>query len=128
MRRQPKRCLLAALAVVGALGAVACAPPPTSGPAADCYDSSDTYADFSYSGVPNVAGNMDYWSSTDGTCTNTAGGDVSNSTLVLAADAGAASATCRSIGLGDTLGRWNEFGYTTLPANAWLCSFTISNP
>ena len=46
----------------------------------------------------------------------------------IAPDADAASAVCRSIGLGDTLGRWNDFGYTALPSNAWLCSFTISNP
>lgn len=128
MGRHLRSGLLAVLAVVAALGAVACAPPPGAGPEADCYDSSDTFADFSYSGVPNVAGNMDYWSSTDGSCTDTTGGDVSNSTLVLAADADAASAICRSIGLGDTLGRWNDFGYTALPANAWLCSFTVSNP
>lgn len=128
MGRHLKRGLLAALAAVAALGAVACAPPPATGPTAGCYDSSDTFADFSYSGVPNIADNMDFWSSTDGTCTDATGGDVSNSTMVLAPDADAASAVCRSIGLGDTLGRWNDFGYTALPSNAWLCSFTISNP
>lgn len=128
MGRHLRSGLLAVLAAVAVLGAVACAPPPGPGPAADCYDSSDTFADFSYSGVPNVVGNMDFWSSTDGSCTDVTGGDVSNSTLVLAADGDAASAVCRSIGLGDTLGRWNDFGYAGLPANAWLCSFTISNP
>lgn len=128
MGRHLNRGLLVALAAVAALGTVACAPPPGAGPAVDRYDSSDTFADFSHSGVPDVAANMDFWSSTDGTCTDATGGVVSNSALVLATDADAASAICRSIGLGDTLGSWNDFGYTALPANAWLCSFTISNP
>jgi len=47
-------------------------PTPTtaapSGPAAGCYDSFVDTADFTYTGTPNVIGNVKFWNSGDGTC------------------------------------------------------------
>ena len=91
-----------ARSLVGALAggfvlATACSPPPPGTPPAGCYDST-TGPDYYYSGVPNVMGNMDYWSSRDGSCTDV-GHDLGSLTLVLAADRTGADAACTAAGL-----------------------------
>jgi hypothetical protein len=122
---------LRVLAVVGLIGVagtgvLGCGATPTPGIPAVCYDSTGGFSDFRYSGVANVMGNMDSWSSTDGSCTDPAGVDIGGSTLVLAADERVASRVCRWVGSGDALGRWVDFGYGALPRDAWLCGTEFS--
>jgi hypothetical protein len=126
MRHRLRTMLAAAgVAAVGA-GLTACEPATSvAGPPEGCYDSTQ-FADMYYSGVPNSLGNMDFWSSTDGSCTDPVGGDVSNSTLVIAPHEGWARVICRSLGWSEPGGRWVEAGYTSLPADAWSCSQTIT--
>ena len=112
---------VAALVVIVAAG---CAPPQDAGPPAGCYDST-RFADHYYSGVPNVRDNMDFWSSTDGSCTDPVGADVGSSTLVLAPDERSASQRCAELGLAGTIGRWRDSGYTAMPAEAWICPNAI---
>jgi hypothetical protein len=124
------RAAFVALAAIGGLAAVGCTPPPTGGggsttttttgglanPTAGCYDS--TGNDFTYSGTPNVLGNLHETASTNGTCT---GGDVSTTgILVLADDEPQASADCFGLG--------RESAYSpadigvTMPSSAWFCT------
>ena len=112
------RSLIAALAG-GMAVATACTPPPPAAPPAGCYDST-TGPDYYYSGVPNVMGNMDYWSSRDGSCTDV-GHDLGSVTLVLAADRAGADIACTAAGLSVTSGRWVDEGYTAMPPTAWAC-------
>lgn len=118
MRRQRGRQPLIAALAGGIVLATACTPPPGA-PRAGCYDST-TGPDYYYSGVPNVQGNMDYWSSRDGSCTDV-GHDLGSVTLVLAPNRAAADAACTAAGLATTSGRWVDEGYTKLPPTAWAC-------
>ena len=117
-RHRGARSLFGALAG-GVVLAAACSPPPPGAPPAGCYDST-TGPDYYYSGVPGVMGNMDYWSSRDGSCTDV-GHDLGSGTLVLASDRAGADAACTAAGLSVTSGRWVDQGYTQMPPSAWAC-------
>jgi len=117
-RHRGSRLLIGAIAG-GMVAATACSPPPPTAPPAGCYDST-TGPDYYFSGVPDVVGNMDYWSSTDGSCTDV-GHDLGNVTLVLAFDRAGADAACTAAGLSVTSGRWVDDGYTAMPPTAWVC-------
>ena len=93
-----------AAAAVGAMLLVGCTgnPPPTttpSGPpAAGCYDSYVDTADLSYSGTPNVVGNLTLWDSGDGSCTGVRPNRYSY-TLVYSTDGAVVAAFCTANGL-----------------------------
>jgi hypothetical protein len=115
----------AGVAAIG-VGVTACEPATSvPGPPEGCYESTQ-FADMYYSGVPNSRDNMDVWSSADGSCTDTVGGEVSDSTLVVAPHEGWARVICRSLGWSEAGQRWVELGYAGLPADAWSCSHTIT--
>jgi hypothetical protein len=126
MARGVKLLMVVGLFGAAGTGALGCGATPTPGIPAVCYSSTSGSADFRYSGVANLVGNMDFWSSNDGSCTDPAGVDVGSSTMVLAADQRSASRVCRWIGAGDALGRWVDSGYGGLPRDAWLCGTGVS--
>lgn len=117
------------LVTVG-LTAVSCAPAtpgPRLNPARGCYDHQVAGEhDVHYSGEPSEVGNLEYWSSTDGTCAGTrvARSDA-ETTLMAAPDELSADYLCRALsgepvrGLVDDLsGPWNP----PLGRGAFLCA------
>jgi hypothetical protein len=61
--------LLALTGCVGDPPAPTTTTTPSGPPSAGCYDSYVDTADLSYTGVPEVVGNLTIWTSGDGTCT-----------------------------------------------------------
>lgn len=122
--------LLIALALLGSVAGVACAPMPSpTWLAAGCYNSPVADApDFRFSGTPNVPGNLTvaidistFTLSTDGTCSGLPLGEPYSFTLVRADDAPAAELRCSTLGLDNGVGQIAA-DYPSFPADAWVCN------
>lgn len=101
---------------------------PPGEPAAGCYDTTaDGTADYAYTGVPNVAGNMLYHNSSDGSCSGATIPEY-DSTLILATNQATAVGICTELGgtgLGDN---WAAAGWLGMPANAYRCIIPLPMP
>jgi hypothetical protein len=95
--------------------------PPGDPIAAGCYESSTDQLDLKYLGPANTAGNAEFWASDDGSCSNFLA--FTGVAVVTAADSSEASGECASLGLTLDPEPLNgaAYGYTGLPASAWLC-------
>ncbi len=134
---QIRRVALAATSLVFAAVVAGCVTPPSpstttststtstvpAAPTAGCYDNTadPMFADYFYSGTPNVAKNMTYHNSNDGTCSGATNAGI-DGTLVLAASAAAADAICISIGGTGTSGTFASQGWTGLGSSAYVCN------
>ncbi len=113
------------LALMAGTALSSCCPPPpppdTAAPVAGCYDN-DTFifADYRYTGIPNVLGNMIIHGSSDGSCSGATAPE-QNRTLILATSPLAAEEICAELG-GTLNGKWFDAGYRAMPAdNAYVC-------
>jgi hypothetical protein len=104
------------------------APPGTAAPVAGCYDN-DTFiiADYRYTGVPNVLGNMIIHGSSDGSCSGPTFPE-QNRTLILATSAQSAAEICTELGgSSEPAGKWFDAGYRAMPAdNGYFCEARVA--
>ena len=134
------------VAAVGMMAAVAaaCTPPPESPGTttststtttlpelpAQCVDSVNNGehpgADHYYTGVPDVAGNMQMHESYDGTCSGPRPPHTFfDYTAVFAATYQEAEALCAAAGGTGTSGTWKSQGWVAMGDHAWVCNAQI---
>jgi hypothetical protein len=104
--------------VVSTAGCVPAPEPRTDVPVRGCYDDlRPGGADVRYTGEPSELDNLEWWTSTDGSCTgDRVPEELVRSTLIVAPDAGAAEVLCRMLLARDLLGAMDSAGGQWSPA------------
>ena len=91
--------------------------------AAQCVDNTpdDRFADYFYTGEPDVVGNMQYHESLDGSCSGLRGPTL-DYTAVFAAHYQQAEELCLALGGTGTSGTWKSQGWVAMGDDAWVCN------